>query len=1029
MFSRFSTPAAWAVLMIALLAGCGGGGSAGGDPTARVGGGPAEVFFSYPYDGQQQVSPGAPLILRFSHPVQDPRADQIRLEDDQGRPVALDEPRWLEGGRGLVVRPARGELQADTGYRLSLRGLTGEAGEFTLPEDGVLSFRTRLAMRGANEWRRRDGPLRVLSVTPDGERLPAVDFSTWRLRFSHLLDPASLVYGETVRFTRDGELVPALMLVKRDALTLDPREDLEPGAEYRLTLSPEVRAFDGRALARAGEWRWTIRDSRPREMMVQQVPVASDAAQRPCAAPDADRSDLSGTPLNCVPIRSTLLGDRDATQQSGDVFAELAFQPRFPFVGPLRIARGSLLTGSNVQVRIAGTVPAGIETGDVSVTFLSDGTGYLMPNPYSQRPEAPRQVHLFVDLAMTAENPEANGGLSQTLLQVELVGTARTEGASLVIDAVGMVEPEVLGQETAYGLLSLHTVSYPDQNRTPEPVPDLAAPSLQSMTPMIGAEGLARTVKPGDPIILNFSEPLDPDSVAAGIALSRDGVAEPFDGRLDGATVVLHPDPPLRPGADYQVTISDRVTDLAGNPAVPETRAFRLPAQVGGAVAPLALTVYPGFPCAVDKTQWRIAEGNHGICRGARADDDRLPVSRLPANRPIRVTLSQDIDPASVILGTRCDEGSFRVEKVVSDANGDPQAVRDGDKYKYQCEAAVPGRLIKGARTLTFVPDAPWEPGVAYRYGLQSVNRTSGQQPDDCRSGEAICSRQGLRLQTALLEAPAPDWGGPDLEIHFRGAPATDGVFQALDNLPTADVNANGRFDAGEPGYPEGEPAFNSSRLEALGGTALATAPRLVCDQPEGCDIQVVGGLNSEVLGPGWYDDPATEARERVPAVRVALHPTRILASSVTLKASVLIDGGAAIESPTGTQVMRMRYTCSAAGDAPCGDDDGLIPGWILETDQGPEFRTRVHLYLDAPYLEAPLGGEHNQHSYPLMMDLAGPLTFLPNGRMAIQQLNANPIPVNVELSKLLLLFSAAIDLRIPENGVKLQYLGVPIKP
>ena len=32
-------------------------------------------------------------------------------------------------------------------------------------------------------------------------------------------------------------------------------------------------------------------------------------------------------------------------------------------------------------------------------------------------------------------------------------------------------------------------------------------------------------------------------------------------------------------------------------------------------------------------------------------------------------------------------------------------------------------------------------------------------------------------------------------------------------------------------------------------------------------------------------------------------------------------------------------------------------------------------------------------------------------------------------LSKLLLLFSAAIDLRIPENGVKLQYLGVPIKP
>ena len=243
-------------------------------------------------------------------------------------------------------------------------------------------------------------------------------------------------------------------------------------------------------------------------------------------------------------------------------------------------------------------------------------------------------------------------------------------------------------------------------------------------------------------------------------------------------------------------------------------------------------------------------------------------------------------------------------------------------------------------------------------------------------------------------------------------------MFQALNNLPTADVNANGFFDDGEPGYGDGEPAANTTRLEVLGGSTLTQNPRLACDTPERCDIQVVGALNSEVIGPGEYDDPRTEQQERLPAVRVGLYPTQILASSVTVKADVLIEGGIPIESPTGTQVMRMRHP----------EDGGLIPGWIVATDQGPEFRADVDLYLDAPYLEAPLGGQHNQHSYPLTMELTGPVTFLPNGRMVINQVNGNVIPISVELTELLGFLGASIHLQIPAGAVKLQYLGVPLK-
>src|SRR5699024_722875 len=112
--------------------------------------------------------------------------------------------------------------------------------------------------------------------------------------------------------------------------------------------------------------------------------------------------------------------------QQGDILAELAFLTKFAKVSPLRIPRGSLLTGTNIDVKIAGAVPAAVDgsmsTGDVSVSFISDAVGYIFPNPYSSAADAPRQVRLFMDVAMTAENATQNAALSQELLHFEING-------------------------------------------------------------------------------------------------------------------------------------------------------------------------------------------------------------------------------------------------------------------------------------------------------------------------------------------------------------------------------------------------------------------------------------------------------------------------------------------------------------------------------------------------------------------------------------------------------------------------------
>ena len=79
--------------------------------------------------------------------------------------------------------------------------------------------------------------------------------------------------------------------------------------------------------------------------------------------------------------------------------------------------------------------------------MISDATGYLSPNPYTDDINAPRHVKLFMDVSMNTEEAQPNASLSQDLLGVELSGIAIVEDGVLTIDAIGIVEPELLGQE------------------------------------------------------------------------------------------------------------------------------------------------------------------------------------------------------------------------------------------------------------------------------------------------------------------------------------------------------------------------------------------------------------------------------------------------------------------------------------------------------------------------------------------------------------------------------------------------------
>ncbi|QJX02465.1 Ig-like domain-containing protein [Alcanivorax sp. IO_7] len=128
--------------MALALAACGGGGGSEQDVSFDnwV---EAEVFYTYPYEGQSDVAPSAPVVVRFSEPVE-VGPGNFTLEGPDG-PVSLSVAS-VDGGLSAVLTPDQ-PLTLKSDYTLTLNDIRTDNGEPSLPGD-ELNFTTRPALQG-----------------------------------------------------------------------------------------------------------------------------------------------------------------------------------------------------------------------------------------------------------------------------------------------------------------------------------------------------------------------------------------------------------------------------------------------------------------------------------------------------------------------------------------------------------------------------------------------------------------------------------------------------------------------------------------------------------------------------------------------------------------------------------------------------------------------------------------------------------------------------------------------------------------
>ncbi len=980
------------------------------------------LVFAYPYPGQQEVPTSGNVVLRFSTTLSDEVSgdveDRLRLADDAGNAVPFT-PEVIDGGRGLVLKP-RTSLSPNTHYRLSV----SEAGLGRI-DDTVFKnfqFHTMGAHAGFADAVGSDG-FKILGITPlDPDPLLAGiedarinDMSTLRMVFNRPLDPATTVYGKQITLVDDqGQLIDASVLLQGRYLILDPRQDLDT-VEYTLALSG-LRSRDGSLLPEV-ERQFTPMGTQPRETTV--IKVGSLGEQQPDL-----QSQLTGRPVNQVPLDSFIIGDSAVTELTGSLAADLGFVPDFADAVPLRVPAGTVLRGAPVDVNILGEIPAGIDTGDLQITLLSDANGYLIPNPFSTEATAPRYALLRMDAAMTAEGTIANAALSQNLLNIQVVGLAIVEDGKLVLDAISVVDPDILGLEKAGAQLSFHMESFAGQRNPPMPEPDLRPLELQSWSP---GEDFQANTRPGDPVILNFNKAIDPASafLDGAINVQVNGTSLPPEDvsmRVDGATVILEGTGIVEHNQDVEIILTSQLRDTAGNPLSKDyTLDMRLddlflPNDNRDSLrAPLVAAVFPGYPCALtdarligERSRWR-----NGRCQGGQGSDPLFPVVGLFREYPIRVIFNRRIDPATV------NGDTFFVER--RDAGGDWQP--------------VPGHLDVLAQRVEFFPDSPWRDGQLYRYTLRSEPTSP-----DC-GNNAICTLDGAALQTRQLSqssdtAPAPREGGPDMVNHFV-VTGDDQRYTlvSLRSLPTVDVNANLQVDNSEQGATDDNGVIkapaNHLRLELRDTGGVITNANLGCSIGEDCPEKRFAFVSTGALqaGPREYDSAVSINRRLIDdnpdtddrttgAVRVSVFPTTLTTTGVFLEARAL--GLITIGLETGPLVLRLL----PEGDSP------FIEGYITETEDGPWFSTTFDLLIDAPELEPRLIIElgHDIRSKRVNnVTLEGPLRFVDDGRLILKVSNPDPltIPANIDLIGIGL---ASVELEAPPLGVDLTFTFLPVK-
>lgn len=716
-----------------------------------------------------------------------------------------------------------------------------------LPSEGPLfSFTTRQedpikgqipAVLAFNQ----ENPLAFVEGSEVEPEFPIVDISPIRLTFNEPLFDDSVVLGNTVQFVKvnedsSEEAVDVDMLAERHYITLQPNQDMQPNVRYevRLGLGDGIVDLNGEAL-----------EPVTYSFVPRSTKASPGAANPPIyqtlqTFPDMNtpgypgKSKITGGPTNQFTLENTALGVNVANSLPNGLEAYLANPQAFGGTKTPVLARKGQqlqLTGIN-PAKLGGEVHTDLETGLITGTFLSNVTGYLMPNIY--RPnghkmdddKSPLYVYMDFDLSLQTENLQGNATLNQNLMHVRAIGLATIENHVLTLEVFRTLQLDVLGGATKVAAdFSLQAKA------DPAVVVDYTnydAPFVSGAYPSDGKVG----VETSDNILLAFNEPLSPAGLDEIQLLDMGNGGTPVElmVKRSGTSLTISPQARLNPATEYQLILSSNITDIHGTNPLPlassaedalggdntltfTTADYTRTANAAEDAPPIILGLHPGIGCALVETG---VPGYAGRCKGGLDDDELYLDFQYEIGRVIEASFSQPMDTDSMVLGTIAADGNSCVDGPICLGQD------TGASWESIDAALVPSNL----KFQIFPAEGTFVAGEEYRLVVNGDSSPKFYSHDNLGH---------LPLNTTPLEGigDTPKSGNPNggdnIVINFTAVAPFDTVYATVYTRPYADFNGSGGWDDGEPqpcttfenGQPVDESCSNFATAEVLGTSGL----------------------------------------------------------------------------------------------------------------------------------------------------------------------------------------------------------------
>lgn len=561
------------------------------------------VTATVPHDGQLGVTMTSKIVIYFSEAL-DPTSltGRVTLHPERG----LAEDYEVEAYGQTIRIQTNSHWQERTNYTVTLSpGIRSYAGH-ELAAEKTIGFQTAVRYPKASER------LSVVRVEP-GPDDPCWDFQTFRIFFNEPVTRTSLEYGEALTLTdaATGQLVPGNVFARAGQVVFDPDEDLTPDREYVLTVTQQLRDYNDTFLTEPYTQTFTALSTGDRAVLAMDHCPTAVAGEWFCdAIPDDEnypKSTMVEQSINSVFTKSVFLGG-STMLLGGRLWQEFADSDVAPDEIPFVVRKGQKITGTPLEYMVGGAISSGIQTGEITITLLTDAIGYMSGSEFVHGEKGlPATIRLTLDTAMGFENVTANSMLPQPILGTTLVGQASVDLAdaetgyeAMRIEMVGFSELN-LGNEFFPADMSLQMIPPPTK---PDEVPafDTEPPMVRSVAPVdfeVEGSDLADAVDVRfleEKIVVYFNEPIDPTSMRDHIYLVGP------EGRVDGVydnyapKVFFVPDEPLLPDSLYRVVVEAGIADIAGNVST-ETNsyAFRtMPYQSSATEPPMLAASVPG---------------------------------------------------------------------------------------------------------------------------------------------------------------------------------------------------------------------------------------------------------------------------------------------------------------------------------------------------------------------------------------------------------------------------------------------------